>query len=71
MPHLIQRARSSQADHLISVLSDAVRDAALAPSDREALDIAGDALLRAAALVKSNSNQRLEGVKALYSTNCR
>nr|WP_244121272.1 hypothetical protein [Burkholderia gladioli] len=38
---------------ILHIVSDAIRAAALAPSDRAALDIAGDALRRLAGLTRA------------------
>lgn len=68
MLRLTQLAHPSDAK-LLSVLSDAVRDAALASSDREALDIAGAALAHAVSLVKFNSNCQSEAIIGRCSLN--
>jgi hypothetical protein len=54
---------------LISIVTQAIRAAAMAPSDREALDIAGAALASTIALVKPASNQRSEAASCLFSAN--
>ncbi|GLU32555.1 hypothetical protein WKR88_17895 [Trinickia caryophylli] len=61
--------RPEHAQQLISIITQAIRAAALAPSEREALDIAGAALASAAALAKADSNQRSEPILSLFSTN--
>ncbi|MGG1949000.1 hypothetical protein AB1286_30040 [Trinickia sp. NRRL B-1857] len=62
-------ARLEHPQQLISIVTHAIRAAALAPSEREALDIVGGALSDAVALLKSESNQRSEAVLCLFSTN--
>ena len=53
MPSLIQSAENQHRQQLISIVSHAIRAAALAPSDREALDIVGAALSGALTLMKA------------------
>jgi len=47
---------------LLALLSRAIRAASMAPSDREAFNVAGDALIRATDLVKAEVNRRSEGI---------
>lgn len=63
-PHLARPPAAPIEHHqrILAVLARAVRAAAMAPSDREALNIAGDALLRTADLVKAEVNRRSEGI---------
>jgi len=63
-------ARPEHPQQLISIATHAIRAAALASSEREALDIVGAALSDAIALMKSESNQRYEATPGLYSGNC-
>jgi len=67
MPHA--SARPEQSEALISIVTQAIRAAALAPSEREALDIVGAALADAVARMKAESNQRSEGASSLFSAN--
>jgi hypothetical protein len=46
-------ARPEHVQHLMSIITHAIRAAALAPSDREALDIVGAALSDAITLMKA------------------
>jgi hypothetical protein len=49
---------------LLALLSNAIRAASMAPSDREAFNVAGDALIRATELVKADVNRRSEDIFA-------
>lgn len=60
-------AHPEQTHQLISIVAQAIRAAALAPSEREALDIAGAALAHAVSIIKADSNQRSAPVLGLYS----
>jgi hypothetical protein len=62
-------ARPEQTHQLIVIVSQAIREAAFAPSEREALDIAGAALMRAVSIAKADSNQRSATVLGLCSVN--
>lgn len=65
-PHLA-RSPVAPLEHnqqLLALISRAVRAATMAPSDREAFNIAGDALMRGADLIKAETNRRSEGTFA-------
>ncbi|MCW5118616.1 hypothetical protein B7L17_011665 [Burkholderia cenocepacia] len=47
------RSASPQSVEMLRIVSDAVRAAALAPTDRAALDVTGDALRRLADLARA------------------
>jgi len=64
-------ARPEHPQQLISIATQAIRAAALAPTEREALDIVGAALASAVSLVKSNSNRRSAASIGLCSANRR
>ncbi|WP_155634222.1 hypothetical protein [Burkholderia cepacia] len=50
------RSASPQSLEMLRIVSEAVRAAALAPTDRAALDVTGDALRRLADLARAEAN---------------
>jgi hypothetical protein len=65
----VRPPQTSLPNALAQLVNDALRASALAPTYIDALDIAGDALRRAADLVKAGANQRSEGIFGRRSGN--